>query len=35
MPEDEKREIEPFFVNEKFYKVVGLVSSKINMPLNF
>ena len=35
VPEDDKREIEPFFIDEKQYKVVGLVSSKINMPINF
>ena len=30
-----QKEIEPFFVDEKYYKVVVIVSSKINMLVNF
>ena len=29
MPQDEKKEIEPIFINEKCYKLDGIVSSKI------
>ena len=34
MPEDEKKEIEPFFIDEKWYKVVSIVLSKINTLIN-
>ena len=29
MPQDEKKEIEPTFINENCFKLVGIVSSKI------
>ena len=32
--EDEKKEITPFFIDEK-YKIPGIVSTKINMLINF
>ena len=34
MPEDNKKEEEPLFIDETYLKVVGLVSSKINMLIN-
>ena len=35
MPKDEKKEIKPFFIAEKYYKVVGIVATKINTLINY
>ena len=35
MVENENKKIEPLFINEKYGKIVGIVSSKINMLINF
>ena len=34
-PEDEKRETELFYIDEKWYEVVGIISFKINMLINY
>ena len=34
MPGEEKKRTEPFFIDEKWYEVVDIVSSKINMLTN-
>ena len=35
MSKDDKKEIEQFFINEKYYKVVSFASTKINTHINY
>ena len=35
VPKDKKKEIEPFFIDGKQYKVVGIASSKKNTLINY
>ena len=35
MPEDKEKEINPFLIDKKGCKVVGIVSTKINIIINY
>ena len=35
VPEDEKKEIKPFLINKKQYKVANIFSTKINKPIKY
>ena len=35
MPEDEKKGTKSFFIDGKYYQVVGIISTKINTLINY